>query len=302
MRTIICLILFCLLTATCSSQTGKVEKAKVRFELPTVPEDIQTPAGRGVYVARHYWDNFDFADTTLISDTMTEQAFVDFVVVLPVVSRQAAVDGINVMLDKARGDSAVFSHFTELYDKYLYDPNSPFRNEELYIVVLQYILADDDLDPLLKLRPQSQLERAMKNRQGTRATDLEYTLADGRKGRVSGVQTEYTMLFFYNPDCNMCKEVERHINSSQLFGSLLSLGRLTIVALYPDEDIAAWKRHLSQIPAAWINGYDATGETFSELYDLRAIPNIYLLDRNKTVLLKDAEVGAIEQYLAEKAF
>lgn len=36
------------------------------------------------------------------------------------------------------------------------------------------------------------------------------------------------------------------------------------------------------------------------LYDLRAIPTLYLLDKNKTVLLKDATLQKVEQYLAER--
>jgi len=33
------------------------------------------------------------------------------------------------------------------------------------------------------------------------------------------------------------------------------------------------------------------------LYDLKAIPTLYLLDKDKTVLLKDATAEEIEEYL-----
>lgn len=33
------------------------------------------------------------------------------------------------------------------------------------------------------------------------------------------------------------------------------------------------------------------------LYDLKAIPTLYLLDKDKKVLLKDATVAQIDQYL-----
>ena len=38
----------------------------------------------------------------------------------------------------------------ELAEKYLYDPNSPMRNEELYIPVLESILATQVLDDMEK--------------------------------------------------------------------------------------------------------------------------------------------------------
>ena len=79
-------------------------------------------------------------------------------------------------------------------------------------------------------------------------------------------------------------------------------GRLKIVAIYPDEDLAAWRKHRKEVPAEWINGYDAgLAMRREELYDLRAIPSLYLLDEQKRVLLKDCTaVGQIEVYLSQQ--
>ena len=38
----------------------------------------------------------------------------------------------------------------------------------------------------------------------------------------------------------------------------------------------------------------------SQLYDLKAIPTLYLLNKDKTVLLKDAPAQTIEEYLLMK--
>ena len=48
----------------------------------------------------------------------------------------------------------------------------------------------------------------------------------------------------------------------------------------------------------WIDAYDAEQTILNQnLYDLKAIPTLYLLDKDKKVLLKDASVGQIEVYL-----
>ena len=36
------------------------------FRLPDVPAALTEPAERADYLALHYWDRFDFADTTLV--------------------------------------------------------------------------------------------------------------------------------------------------------------------------------------------------------------------------------------------
>ena len=60
--------------------------------------------------------------------------------------------------------------------------------------------------------------------------------------------------------------------------------------IYIDEDIALWKQRMAGYPANWINGYDPTFTIRQDLiYNVRALPSLYLLDRDKTVLAKDAE-------------
>ena len=65
-----------------------------------------------------------------------------------------------------------------------------------------------------------------------------------------------------------------------------------------DEDKEEWERHLPDFPKEWINGYDKKLVIKEKnLYDLKAIPTLYLLDKDKKVLLKDATVAQIDQYL-----
>jgi hypothetical protein len=53
------------------------------------------------------------------------------------------------------------------------------------------------------------------------------------------------------------------------------------------------------LPARWINGYDSqSGIMSGDLYDLKAIPSLYLLNEQKIVLLKDARLEEIEAYLS----
>ena len=58
---------------------------------------------------------------------------------------------------------------------------------------------------------------------------------------------------------------------------------------------------LPEQPKEWICTYD-DGQVITKerLYDLRAIPTFYLLDREKRVLLKDAPFRIIEAYLGER--
>jgi hypothetical protein len=54
---------------------------------------------------------------------------------------------------------------------------------------------------------------------------------------------------------------------------------------------------LNEIPSSWLSGYDYNAEIEDkETYILRAIPSIYLLDREKHVILRDVSIAAVEGY------
>jgi hypothetical protein len=69
--------------------------------------------------------------------------------------------------------------------------------------------------------------------------------------------------------------------------------QIKIAVIYPDKDLTLWEK--TQYPESWINGYNH--ETIHQLYDLKAIPTLYLLDYNKRIILKDAPVEEIMEYL-----
>ena len=68
--------------------------------------------------------------------------------------------------------------------------------------------------------------------------------------------------------------------------------------MYTDEDIETWEKYRPSMPALWLNGYDASFTIRgNNLYDLRAIPSLYLLDKDKRVIIKDAMPYQIEERL-----
>lgn len=297
---VLCLLLFTV-TACCLQAQGRKPAADLPdkgFRLPQIPPVLTSPGDRASYLVAHYWDGFDFSDTALIfRPEITEQAFADFLDVLPHVSADESDRALRGLMASASADRSMLMYFSGLAEKYLYDPNSPFRNEDFYIPVLEYIVSLPALAEAYKVRSRYRLDLALKNRPGDVAADFAYTLPDGKGGRLSEVKSEYTVLFFNDPDCGDCLFTKSFIAGSALFRKLLAAKRLTVLAVYPDGDLSLWTK--TTYPPAWINGSNPA-LSGARLYDLKAMPTLYLLDRNKRVLLKDAPVERIEKWLAEK--
>jgi hypothetical protein len=275
------------------------------FLLPEIPSGITNPNVRAAYLVMHYWDRFDFANEKLtLRPEITEQAFVDYIHILSLVPFENAKESLNYTLRKAKMNRVMYTYFGSLFDKYLFDANSPFRNEEYYIPVLQDLVNSDLLSEEERSRYRFQLNMALKNRVGETASDFVYTLANGESKKMHSIKSEYLLLIFSNPGCSTCASVTETLSKSDNLAMAFSMNSpsrtmITVLTVYPDTDIDEWRSHLQHLPANWIHSYDKDRViTKQKLYDLKAIPTIYLLDREKRVILKDTSLEAIEAFFA----
>lgn len=272
-----------------------------RYAPPEIPQMMTDPQQRAFYYVNHYWDEYSLADTAFIRSTDTEQLFANFVDALQYVSPQESATALRNMMNLMETDSTAYAHFCLLSEKYLYDPNSPMRNEDFYIPVLEQMLASHRLTAVEKIRPADRLKQARKNRPGAVAANFTYvTPSDLNKvQRMSNIKADYTMLFFYDPDCSNCRKHEQVLSEIPAFLEMQQKGRLRVLAVYPDEDGDEWLLNSSKMPEEWIVGWNKKGDIRSkQLYEIRATPTLYLLDKQKKVIIKDGTLEQIIQYLA----
>ena len=275
---------------------GKSQKATVQAPSTTIE---LSPEQELREVLDHYWDGFDFEDTEALKELKREQlvyAISEYVSLIPAEDADARM---RDLIRRASTSHDMLDYFATVCEIVLHNPNSPLRNDEYYIPVLEELLASPLLNEYERIAPAYDLEIALKNRIGKAATDFVYTLEDGSEHRLYDIKANYTILMFSNPECPLCGEIMRQIDCSEFLSVLMQNGVLEVLTLYPDEDIAHWRKYLDNIPSEWIRAYDK-GQilTKERLYNLSAIPALYLLDRDKRVLIKDGtSVADIENLL-----
>ena len=284
-----------------ATQTTEVVQQRV-FRPVLIPDHLTETSDRAAFLAVRFWSTFDFSDVGFLDfPHIIEQAFAEYLSVLPHTTLEIANTSIRAMLTRALTEDetgAMYRHFLELYNRYLHDPNSPFRNEEFYITVVEHIIENDFDDFAIITRAKFDLEMMLKNRVGTIAADFSYITIDGVRGTLHRLNRPFTIIYFHNPGCPACEEASRMMRTSPFLNYLLENRRLDVLAIFTDNDLDWWRQNQDHISPLWINAYDYPRVIRSEqLYDLRAIPSLYLLDRNKRVLLKDTDVMTIHHYL-----
>ena len=286
----------CLLGMSLVSCSHAQQQKTKEFRLPDVPVTLTAPEDRAAYLSLHYWDHFDFADTSLISrPEITEQVFVDFISILPHTPK--AQEAVDSLFRRALADREMLYHFISLGDKYLYEPNSPMHDEELHILFLRALVNHPGLEETDRIRPRHLLEMALKNRPGDVATDFTVVCRDGRSRRLSDIKAGYVLVYFNDPDCEDCHRVKELLTLSPVVNDLLESGRLKLLSVCVEGKTPAWEK--AEFPAGWIDGYDADQRlTREQVYDLKAMPTLYLLDAEKRVILKDASFEQVEERLS----
>lgn len=267
--------------------------------LPDIPAELTEPAQRADYITLHFWDKFNFGDTTfLMKDHLLERCFVDYLDILSLVSPETTQQSVHILLKKSEETRSMFALLLNLSEKYLYEPTSPVCNEEKLFPFLRYALQSPLLNEYEKIRPNFLLENIQKNRIGNPANDFTYTLINGEAGNLYTVNTAYTLLYFNDPGCEDCQLLTKKLSESAIVTNLLQDHQFTVLMVYVNDDMEAWEKHAEAIPDSWMYTRDADQKINSDgIYNIKEFPTLYLLDKDKKVLLKDTRFDTLESYL-----
>lgn len=309
------LIFLVLLQMSCEYKAGQLKGKKIAqqertlgdmkeasFPFPEIPAMLTQPEERKAYLLEHYWDRFNFGDTTLVNNReVTEQGFVNQISLLAdgVTPEKVIRESLKNWCSRFMPEAQARQVMMQLADDYLYNPNSPFYNEGLYGVYLETMLEVLPEEDARRSSFDFKLRLLRRNKVGDKATDFSYYLPDGQKKSLvaTSVRGNRLLLVFYDPECESCHEVLREMTADASLAEAVKAGRVTVLAVYTEGNQEAWRKGLADMPEGWIIGTDRQKVKEEALYDLKAMPSLYLLDGQKRVLLKDAPLGQIREVL-----
>jgi hypothetical protein len=224
--------------------------------------------------------------------------------ILDLVDLKISEKAIKNLYDKAlvceKKDSAsdIFESFEELADKYMYNVNSPMRNEEYYLHYAARLATYEGFSQEERSKFAHKAEGCALNRLGQKAADFRFADKRGKIHTLHGIEAPYILLFFSNPGCEACLNIINMLKEEPKVSEMIAAGTLAVLNIYIDEDLQGWRNYMPIYPDNWYNGFDPDLVIRGEgLYNVRAIPSLYLLDDQKRVILKDAPENKMMSYL-----
>lgn len=122
-----------------------------------------------------------------------------------------------------------------------------------------------------------------KNAPGSLAADFRFATPEASENRLLSFRPgEQLLMLLYDPTCRHCSEVIAELSEME--------GLPTVLAVCLESSPKLWEQTRDSLPANWIKAYDRSGIITEDLYSIRQLPSIYLLDGDRRVILKNPKL------------
>ena len=136
---------------------------------------------------------------------------------------------------------------------------------------------------------------------GKIAPDITMQTQDGKEMSLHEFEAPYTVLFFWDPDCGHCKKATPHMlefyekfkdKGVEVFGVCTKLVEKDDEGQWSLDGIKeCWEYTEEKGTEIWLNTVDPYHRSrYKSLYDIRTTPQVYILDKEKEILVK--KIGA----------
>jgi peroxiredoxin len=295
-------------TSMLAALFAAMKQVTVPIEHPKTREDSVT---NYQYYKKHYWDGITFMDDRIIRTPFflpkLENYFKDVLVQAP----DTIINAADYLLLYARNNEGMYKFMLNwLTDEYI---TPKYMGQDAIFVHLFEKYHSKGLTPWLTEKQQKTIsDRAymlMANLIGTKAADLTMTDSSGKPVSLYEVNSDYTVVVFWEPTCSHCQKEVPRLDS--MYRAKWKAQGVKIFAVLTENEVPKWKEfiqkhdlkewiHVYQTEEARIKETVAERPNFKQLYDITQTPTLYLLDKDKHIIAKKLSVHQMDDMLQAK--
>lgn len=251
------------------------------FEYPIAPEELTDFTAKCDWLAENFWNKLDVKNQNAVDQVKLNHAFQ----VYATAAQYAAKDKVSAALDKLlkniQKNPTLLVQFTKAAEESIYGPRAEVWIDELYIRILKSALASKKFPKSRRARYESQLKQLENTLVGGTPAMFEFKRANGDDARYFPMSTP-TVLIFGDPGCDDCRMSRLRMESNVAFSKAVTDGKLNVLYIIPDPE-PGWEKEVSSYPKTWSVG---ASDTVADIYDLRDIPDIYVINAEGKIVAK----------------
>lgn len=296
------------LKSVINTNNGNLLATLVEALLPLDVPEFSVPAGvpnpdsvRWVrnynYNKDHFFDNIDLTDERLLRTPILYARLNAFFTNVVIQSPDSINKEIDRIIQKCKSNNKVFqfiavflfNHFRES-EIMGHDAVMVKLADDIYLSGKADWVSKEFKDDLRK-----QIELIRPNLIGKKAENLVMDSYKGIFVSLYDIEKEFTILYFWEPDCGHCKEATPILKA---YYEKAKDDNIEVFAVCTTADKPKWTKYIEDNKLTWINGWDpARISHFDFYYNIQTTPMVYILDKNKKIIAKKLAVEDIGSFI-----
>ncbi len=263
------------------------------------PKNKQDSLDSYNFYKQHYWEGVHFWDGRMAYSTLFEDKIDKYYEQLVVPHQDSVIKELDNMLGPASINEEMtrflLVKFVNRYlnQKYMWEDAVFVHLYEKYFAPKSYSWLSDKGLKTITDRAYS----LMANIMGSPASDIELPDPQGKPASLYELNSDFTIVVFWDPTCSHCKEVLPKLDS--FYTAKWKAGGLKIFAVAKETDGSKndWLNFIRDNKLQeWTHVYyskaddkariEANIPGYSQLYDVLTFPTLYLLDKEKRIVAK----------------
>ena len=296
------------LRSVIKANNGNLLATLVKSLLPVDIPEFTVPAGSAnpdsvrwirnyIYNKDHFFDNTDLTDERLLRTPILYARLEAFFTNILIQAPDSINKEIDKLIQKCSGNYKIFQ-FVSVFLFNHFRESEIMGQDAVLVKLADDIYLSGKADWVTKqfkddLRKQIDLIRP--NLIGKKAENMVMDSYKGIFVSLYDVEKEFTILYFWEPDCGHCKESTPKLKAYYDKPKDYSL---EVFAVCTTTDKAKWAKYIEENKLTWINGWDPQRSShFDYYYNVQSTPTIYILDKNKKIIAKKLSVDEISSFI-----
>lgn len=266
-------------------------------KMPVLPIRKLT-AKDSLYLKAHAWKNaFENAflgDERMLYTSSVPTRIDRFVKNIPPLAIEELKQGVDKAIGQTNGTIEMRKYLIGQLALQLETSSSDTLDALYTHIVKTYVEADPklwDASTLQKVREMREVRELLAV--GKSFPNLNLINTEGKPQPLNQVEAEHTLLFFYDPGCSHCRDTAPKL--TEFAQKNPNAVKVYAVSLENNEDV--WKQFIKDFQTnSFINVRDPNRKTNFNQLGVWKYPTMYLLDRNKRMVVRWPTVQQLERY------
>ena len=251
----------------------------------------------------HYLDNVDFKDERLFRSPVYFQKVDGFIQNITYQQPDSIIKSLDIVLAKTKEIPDAFKFYLSHYFNY-YLKSKFVGMDAVYVHLIDKYYSKGEAPWVDKANLQKMKDAANDVRPtllGRYAPNLTFlNQKDSTDIKVHDIQSPYTVLFFWAPDCSHCEKAIPHVIDFDNKYKDQGVKIFAICTGLLDEAKDCWKGVEKKHMEHFVNVYDPVlMSNFKIIYNIKSTPQFFILDKDKKILSKGIGAEQLDEVMGK---